>query len=436
MNFFTGTRLVEQFRTCKQRLLPEGTLRRRAYDWCRTRLRASPRKAEMVAEQNNASQNSGAQPVRFENGLPLPPDDLCMRVGGTKSDEFVSQGRFLQACLIRSLSGDFSWSGKRVFDFGCGVGRVLRHFAPQAAEAEFWASDIHEPSISWVAQNMGRSFRVFLNDTQPKLPFPSNYFDLVYSVSVFTHIGRGWDRWLEEIKRILTPQGQFLCTFHSRVAYEWIMHKRFDERSIGMEVHFKNRPWDLGGPQVFHSEWWVLENWGNILPVKAIIREGLVNWQSIAVMQKAASSRADQVRFLQPFPYSRANPDFSGNLDYDPLVPRSWLDEHGLLCEEEAEVRGWFSSAAGPVEDLLFSVDGSVVEPRVLEKNLGVFEQTARINFSFKAVLDLSASSEGAHRGKVTATDKPGNKHSIEFTIFRISNFRRQIKDVLLLAGK
>jgi len=415
-----GRWLVEQLRTCKQTLLPQGTLQRRVYDWCRIRLRASPRKAEPLPEQNNASQNSGAQPVRFDNGLPLPPDDLCMRVGGTKGDEFVSQGRFLQACLIRSLSGDFSWSGKRVFDFGCGAGRVLRHFAPQAAEAEFWGSDIHEPSISWLAQNMGRTFRVILNDTHPKLPFPSNHFDLIYCVSVFTHLERGWDRWLEEIKRILAPQGQFLCTFHSRVAYEWIMHKRFDERSIGMDVHFKNRAWDLGGPQVFHSDWWVLENWGNILPVKAVIREGLVNWQSIAVMEKAASSREDQVRFLQPFPYSPPDSKFCGKLDYDPLVPRSWFHEHGLLYEKEAEVRGWFSSAAGSVEDLRFFVDGSVIEPRVLEKSFGLFEQTARINLSFKAILDLSASSKGVHRGKITATDKTGNKHSIEFTIFRI----------------
>jgi SAM-dependent methyltransferase len=420
MTFFSGAHFVEQLRAHKERLLPVGTLRRRFYDWCRVRLRAVPREAaEQVPEQNHGAQSSGAEPVRFENGLPLPPDDLCMRVGGTKGDEFLSQGKFLQACLIRSLPDNFSWSGRRVFDFGCGVGRVLRHFAPQAVEAEFWACDVHEPSIAWLAQNMGGIFRVIMTDTQPKLPFPSNYFDLVYSLSVFTHVHKDWDRWFEEIRRILAPGGEFLCTFHSRVAYEWIMHQRFDERSIGMKVHFKNRTWDLGGPQIFHSDWWVVENWGKILPVKAIVREGLVNWQSIAVMQKAASSGKERVSFLQPFPYSPANTNFSGNLDYDPLVPRSWLQEHGLLCDEEAEVRGWFSSAAGPVEDLRFSVDGYLIQPQALEKDLGVFEKTGRINLSFRAVLDMSAFAEGAHRGKVTATDKMGSQHSIEFTTFK-----------------
>ena len=342
-----------------------------------------------------------------------------MRVGGTKGDEFLSQGSFLQKCLVRSLSEDFSWRGKRVFDFGCGVGRVLRHFAPQAVEAEFWGSDIHEPSISWLAKNMGRDFRIIKSDAEPKLPFPSNYFDLIYCVSVFTHVHKGWDQWLQEIRRVLAPEGQFLCTFHNRVAYEWIMHEQFDEKSMGMNVYFKKRQWDAGGPQVFHSNWWVVKNWNKVLPVNAIIREGLVNWQSIAVMQKRVRSSNEQVCFLQPFPYSLSNPHFSGNLDYDPLAPRSWLQKHGLLYEKKAEVQGWFSSAAGPIEDIRFSVDGCLIQPRALEKNLGVLENTARITVSFRAVLDLTASAEGAHHGKVTATDNTGREHRIEFTLFR-----------------
>jgi SAM-dependent methyltransferase len=416
----TDISLVERLRTYKERLLPRGTPGRRCYDWCRDRLTFVPRQAERAVDQNQVREKFGTEPVCRDNGgLPLPPDDLCMRVGGTKGNDFLSQGSFLQACLIRALPQDFLWSGKRIFDFGCGVGRVLRHFVPQAAEAEFWGSDIHEPSITWLATNMRRSFRIIKTDTEPRLPFPSNYFDLIYSVSVFTHVHRNWDRWLQEIKRVLAPGGSFLCTFHSRIAYEWMMHKPFDEKSIGMKVYFKNRSWDLGGPQVFHSDWWVVKNWGNTLPVAAIIREGLVNWQSIAVMHKAVSSPKEQVRFLQPFPYSRWNPDFSGNLDYDALASRSWLHEHGLRYQGKAEVRGWFSSAGGPIEDISFFVDGCKIEPQLLEKNVGVFEQTTRINVSFKAVLDLSLSSQGAHCGKITATDKTGSKHSIEFTMFK-----------------
>jgi SAM-dependent methyltransferase len=232
-------RLLEHVRIYKEKLLPQGTIRRRYYEWSRNSLRTAPIAKQRADHQ--ASGSLGAEPFGDPKGaLPLPPDDLCMRVGGTKGDEFISQGSFLQNCLIHSLPEDFSWPGKRVFDFGCGVGRVLRHFDPQADEAEFWGSDIHEPSISWLARSMGRRFRIIKTDAEPKLPFPSNYFDLIYCVSVFTHVHKGWDRWLEEIRRVLAPDGQFLCTFHSRVAYEWIMHRRFDEKAIGMKVYFKN----------------------------------------------------------------------------------------------------------------------------------------------------------------------------------------------------
>jgi hypothetical protein len=162
------------------------------------------------------------------------------------------------------------------------------------------------------------------------------------------------------------------------------------------------------------------------LPINAIIREGLVNWQSIAVMQKRASSPNEQVRFLQPFPYSPWNPQFSGNLDYDPLAPRSWLSEHGLRYESTAEVRGWFSSTAGPVEEIRFFVDGHAIEPQTLETNIGVVEQTGNANLSFRAVLDLSASSRGPHQAKVTATDSTGKENFVEFTMFRRKQSKSQ----------
>ena len=421
------TSVLARLRTFKERLLPPWTLRRQYYDWFRSGFKAAPEHSRKVGERNGVAEIIAGESVFLAGcSLPLPPDDLCMRVGGTKGDEFLTQGTSLQACLIHSLPQDFSWSGKRVCDFGCGVGRVLRHFAPQAAETEFWGADIHEPSITWLANNMGRIFRVIKTDTEPKLPFPSNYFDLIYSVSVFTHLYRGWDRWLEEIKRVLAPEGKFLCTFHSRKAYEWIINRRFEEKSIGMKVYFKNRPWDWGGPQIFHSDWWVVKNWGKILPVRTIIKEGLVNWQSIAVMQKAANSEKERVRFLQPFPYSPWNPIFAGNLDYDALAPRSWLDEHGLRYQGAAEVRGWFSSAAGPIEDIRFFVDGRMIEPRMIKTDPGVLEETNRSKLFFKAVLDLYASSEGIHQGNVTAIDNSGNKHTIEFTLYRGGPFSQQ----------
>ena len=38
------------------------------------------------------------------------------------------------------------YSGARVLDFGCGAGRLLRHFVGDAEDGEFWGCDIDVPS--------------------------------------------------------------------------------------------------------------------------------------------------------------------------------------------------------------------------------------------------------------------------------------------------
>ena len=41
----------------------------------------------------------------------------------------------------------------------------------------------------------------------------------------------------------------------------------WDESRTGMLVIAKGAPWDLGGPAVFHSEWWLREHWGRLFDV-------------------------------------------------------------------------------------------------------------------------------------------------------------------------
>ena len=143
------------------------------------------------------------QALISQHPLPIPPDALCIRVGGTKGDEFISQGKYMWECLIRCLPIEFSYSGKRVLDFGCGIGRVLRHFASDAGKTEFWGTDIDEPSVRWLARHTSGIFGLATVESSPGLRFPANYFDFIYCISVFTHIHENWDVWLEEIARVL-----------------------------------------------------------------------------------------------------------------------------------------------------------------------------------------------------------------------------------------
>lgn len=179
----------------------------------------------------------------------------------------------------------------------------MRHFVEEAHRWQFWGCDIHRPSIEWLERHLVPPFRVFVNERDPPLPFAEEYFDLVVALSVFTHLTDTWEPWLVELRRIMKPGALAVVTFHHRTAYESLCGEPFDEERVGIRVFQRDQDWERGGPVVFHSEWWVREHWGRVMPVERIIHGGLDNWQSIALLRKPHRSwmenlKADARRIL------------------------------------------------------------------------------------------------------------------------------------------
>jgi SAM-dependent methyltransferase len=92
-------------------------------------------------------------------GFPLPPEPLVRRVGwdlhsASPVEVYEQRGRE-QWRLIKSLLPD-SWTfeDKRVLDFGCGAGRVVRHGLLEDQSAEFWGYDIDPRSVEWMQANL------------------------------------------------------------------------------------------------------------------------------------------------------------------------------------------------------------------------------------------------------------------------------------------
>jgi SAM-dependent methyltransferase len=186
--------------------------------------------------------------------------------------ERISQS---QRVFIESmLPGDWSWSGKRVLDFGCGVGRTLRQFAAEAEDAEFWGCDIHEPSVTWVREHLCPPFRVFRCEEEPRLPQADGYFDLIYAMSVYTHIVDRWAGWLLEHRRVLAGNGLLLVSFLGEGMIEPIAGEPWDERRIGMNVLGPGVSFDRGGPNVFHSPWWLRARWGRAFDIVELRAHG------------------------------------------------------------------------------------------------------------------------------------------------------------------
>jgi SAM-dependent methyltransferase len=146
------------------------------------------------------------------DGVPLPPRRLMVRVAGTAdSDWFLRGGRAgYDAIAAHVRLADID----AVLVFGCGCGRVTRYFRGHAGEVA--GSDVSADAIAWCRDNL-RFGRFEVNGLAPPLAFDDESFDLVYALSVFTHLTAELQlAWRDELRRILRPRGRLLITTHGQ----------------------------------------------------------------------------------------------------------------------------------------------------------------------------------------------------------------------------
>lgn len=171
----------------------------------------------------------------FENAAPgfaLPPALLRYRVSESLSAErFLRVGEASARHIDEQLRamGSSLADVERVLDFGCGCGRTLRWLMKAYPETRFFGVDVDADAIAWCARNFHNG-EFATNRPEPPLPFGSGAFDVVYCLSVFTHLDEPMqDMWLAEIKRTLKPGGILMLSVHGEQAAAIL-----DEQAAGM----------------------------------------------------------------------------------------------------------------------------------------------------------------------------------------------------------
>lgn len=159
--------------------------------------------------------------VRKTGFTRLPPASLRYRVHGSSDmDGFLKVGKRCSEDIQAALEkiGKNLDSFRDILDFGCGCGRTLLWFEDRSRSSNLYGTDIDAEAISWCRDNL--DFAAFgVNDPLPPLRQPSGKFDLVYAISVFTHLNEEYQfRWLEELRRVTKPGGIVLLTVHGRHA--------------------------------------------------------------------------------------------------------------------------------------------------------------------------------------------------------------------------
>jgi SAM-dependent methyltransferase len=221
---------------------------------------------------------------------PYPPLALASRVftiTGWKSDPYRAYeeiGAQTARALVDLLPDDWSFDSKRVLDFGSGAGRTLRHFLCEAETAELWGTDIDRPSIEWLEGNLCPPLHAWQAEVGPPLGLEHGSFDLIWAVSVFTHLTDNSTPWLLELHRLLKPGGLLIATYMGRWNSEFFAGEPWDEHRVGRNVLHHTRDWDLGGPAVLISEWWLRTHWGRGFQILEIAPQ--IHNMSWAVMRK------------------------------------------------------------------------------------------------------------------------------------------------------
>lgn len=151
------------------------------------------------------------------DGLPLPPAKLMVLVGGsTNAPAFFAGGETTARVIDEMLQADGAdvRRMKSLLDFGCGCGRVIRHWRPMSAQVALHGTDYNSALIGWCRRNL-RFAQFAVNRLKPPLDYPDNAFDLVYAFSIFTHLPADLQEpWIRELVRVTAPGGYVFLTLH------------------------------------------------------------------------------------------------------------------------------------------------------------------------------------------------------------------------------
>lgn len=145
--------------------------------------------------------------------MSLPPDYLMYESFQLDYKKYYEDSRQTAIWLKNHFAKYIQLEQKRVLDWGCGPARIVRHL-PEVINngCSFYGTDYNEKSIAWCSSNIPDvSFN--LNKLEAKLPYEADFFDVIYGISIFTHLAEAMHYdWFKELYRVLRPGGILFLT--------------------------------------------------------------------------------------------------------------------------------------------------------------------------------------------------------------------------------
>lgn len=217
----------------------------------------------------------------------LPPDYLMYEAFQLDYERYYINGKKTAEWLIDLVQKHKNLQGASILDWGCGPARVIRHLPGLIQGGTFYGTDYNKQSIAWCSANFTDIY-FHSNDLMPGLVYEKEWFDLVYGISIFTHLSQeAHEAWLNELIRVLKPGGILFITLHGNSFREKLTPPELqqfeaDELVIRGQVTEGHRTFTA-----FHPENWV-KIWTLSLNVLEHI-PGQQGQQDVWILQKPRS---------------------------------------------------------------------------------------------------------------------------------------------------
>jgi SAM-dependent methyltransferase len=293
----------------------------------------------------------------IQSSYPSPTrSDLLQQVGATSADNYLYGGLTAAAgirVVAESLGTPLSKT-RRVLDWGCSSGRVIRWLGDIAGGTELVGTDINDIAVRWCQENLPFA-SAHVNGPLPPLPFPDAHFDLIFGISVVTHLDQNYERaWLRELWRVARPGALVLLSVHGEDWAEQSLSPselgEFGRR--GFLYKRVSHPSLEGLPDfyqvAYHSRRYIERSWTGLFDVLLYLKHGPMYSQQLVAMRKSPRSR--WLRFARK------------RVEFDlPIGALDWQAVGSFASVPSQPVAGWAFFPSGRRAQLCLWLDGQRV---------------------------------------------------------------------------
>jgi SAM-dependent methyltransferase len=208
--------------------------------------------------------------------LDVPAKLISYTVGHedlTRYNDSGMQAAMLLSIAVLNCAGLKFDHVKNCLDFGCGSGRLLEKM-PFGIDTKVFGCDVNGEAIGY-AQSALTNCSLYKNELMPPLIYKNDFFDLIYSFSVFSHLSlEVEEKWLSELARVGKSGCIYAITIHGDY---WIEATLQAESELAKEAGFYYKIVHPEGTfpsyyeASFHTSKFIFNNWNKYFDILQVV---------------------------------------------------------------------------------------------------------------------------------------------------------------------